>query len=110
LRYRHEVVNACTCGRPDMSLMPLSALPDGDRARDTPAEAAHAQLPIPDPRPPYGEDPETMADLAQDFTPRAIEPPAARLPTPDSLDGATLKGTVAPKTVRIIGPKFYADR
>ncbi len=111
LRYRHEVVNACTCGRPDMSLMPLSALPDADRTKAAPAaETAHAQLPIPDPRPPYGEDPETMADLAQDFTPHPIEALAARLPTPDSLEGATLKGTVAPKTVRIIGPKFYADR
>jgi hypothetical protein len=62
-------------------------------------------LPVPDARPAAGEDPETLADMAEDFVPHVIEPLATSTMTTDAL-----KGTVAPKTVRIVGPKFYADR
>jgi hypothetical protein len=108
LRYRHEVVNACTCGRADPALMPLTALPQEDINKDGSLKVGdiRAGLPVPDAKPAQGEDPETIADMAADFVPHVIE----AVPAVVASDPSTLRGPVAPKTVRVVGPKFYADR
>jgi len=108
LRYRHEVVNACTCGRPDPSLMPAAALPQEDFNKDGTKKIGDVRpgLPVPDARPILGEDPETLADMEADFIPRPIEPPAASV----AVTPGELRGPMTPRTVRVVGPKFYADR
>ncbi len=108
LRYRREVVNACTCGRPDPALMPAASLSQDDFNQNGTKKIGDIRpgLPQPDPRPLLGEDPETLADIDADFTPRPIEPPAAAV----AVGPEPLRGPMTPRTVRIVGPKFYADR
>ncbi len=108
LRYRREVVNACTCGRPDPSLMPSASLPQEDRNKDGSTRVGDVRpgLPVPDARPLLGEDPETLADIEADFVPHLVE---AQTTISVSTPGA-LRGPMTPKVVRIVGPKFYADR
>ncbi len=95
-RYRQEYDAACTCGAPAAAaLTPLSA-----PAQLSPAPAAPTSvLPKPVARPAKGEDPETLANRAGDFSPRPVAAKTA---------GDAVAGVAAGKpTVRIVGPKYY---
>lgn len=108
LRYRREVVNACTCGRPDPALMPAASLPDVDRNADGSVKVSDlkSDLPTPIDRPNFSEDPETRANIAISFSPQPIlQPSAVTAVAPEGLPGPQ-----SPKTVRQVGPKFFADQ
>jgi hypothetical protein len=114
LRYRREVVNGCTCGAADPSLLPMTEInPDvaPDVARK--ATATSPTLPRPKSRPQGGEDPETLANADAGFVPQVILPAAAS-PRAEAAAGPSAsnapKSANAPKSIRIVGPKFYADR
>lgn len=120
LRYRREVVQGCTCGALDPSLMPTTGLNPDDVAADAANKkkaAAQSELPQPKAKPTGGEDPETLANAAIGFVPQVIQPvtaaavPAADPANPTATPGTGDASTPDPKrTVRIVGPKFYADR
>ncbi|MDR3496107.1 MAG: DUF2865 domain-containing protein [Ancalomicrobiaceae bacterium] len=100
LRYRSEVVPNCACGRADPTLLPPSAASVEDRSRNGLVKVSdpRAELPIPLAKPAIDEDPETLADLAIGLVPHVVDPAKV-----------SAKPT-GPRTVRIVGPKFYADR
>lgn len=120
LRYRREVVQGCTCGALDPSLMPSTGLNPDDVAADAANKkkaAAESAFPQPKAKPTGGEDPETLANAAIGFVPQVIQPPnAAATPAADTANAAATPGAAdasapdAKRPVRIVGPKFYADR
>lgn len=117
LRYRREVVPSCTCGALDPSLMPTTGLNPDDVAADAANKkkaAAQSELPQPKSKPVGGEDPETLANAAIGFVPQVIQPlTAAATPAADTANAATpadASATDPNRHVRIVGPKFYADR
>ena len=106
LRYRKEYVAGCTCGRADPSLLPVTESAEEDRSKSGAVKVGdvRADLPVPDAKPRFDEDPETLANLDADFVPRVFEPPK---PT---VANATPQSPSAPKPIRVVGPKFFADR
>lgn len=100
LRYRREVVPNCACGRADPTLLPPSASAEEDRAKNGLIKVSdpRAGLPIPQAKPPIDEDPETLADLAISLVPHVIDPAKVEAKSTDA------------RSVRVVGPKFYADR
>lgn len=105
-RYRSQVVPACTCGRPDPSLLPAAA--GGLRgAREAALRAfSLADVPIPVSRPPADEDPETVADLVAGADLDAIRAAAA----PEPAQTRTASETPRAAKVRTVGPKYFSDR
>ena len=111
-RYRKEYDPACACGRIATSLLssPIAmtdlaesfAPPGNDPwgfartpgATDLPAGI----VPVPNPKPTAGEDPETLANRAGRFVPKAIRPPDA------AIAGLSADGE---RSVRIVGPTFF---
>jgi hypothetical protein len=95
-RYRQEYDAACICGGPaSAGLTPLAA-----PAELSPAPAAPVSvLPKPLARPTKGEDPETLANRAGDFSPK----PVATKSSGDAVAGVT----DGERAVRIVGPKYY---
>ena len=71
-------------------------------------------MPQPKSKPVGGEDPETLANAAIGFVPQVIQPlTAAATPAADTANAATpadASATDPNRHVRIVGPKFYADR
>lgn len=115
LRYRREVVNGCTCGHADPSLAPLMSLQDeaakAAASQRLAASGTTSDLPVPAARPRKDEDPETLANAAVDFVPEVIAPVTASAAPASALPGTTATSApAAKKPIRIIGPKFYADR
>jgi hypothetical protein len=105
-RYRTQMVPACACGKPDPSLLPAAA--GGLRGTREAAQRAFslADLPIPLPRPPTDEDPETVADLLAGFEPGETVPIAAEETPPAKV----ARGVAEPPKVRTVGPKYFSDR
>jgi len=92
-KYRTSLAEACTC-RPagGYAAAATTALPSAEIA---------PTAPLPKPRPAPGEDPETLANRAGDFVPRAIsEEPAATASVTSSADG---------RPVRIVGPPHWSS-
>lgn len=120
LRYRREVVQGCTCGALDPSLMPTTGLNPDDVAADAANKkkaAAESELPLPKSKPVGGEDPETLANAAIGFVPQVIQPVTSATTrgadpaNPEATQVSADPNTADPKRpVRIVGPKFYADR
>ena len=94
-QYRKEYDAACTCGASaSAALTPITA-----PANLTPAPAAPTTiLPKPLTRPVRGEDPETLANRAGDFSPKPV---AARS------SGDAVAGVSGERHIRIVGPKYY---
>lgn len=105
-RYRTEVVAGCTCGRPDPRLLPPGAGGLADRRGD---DEIAAVLPMPRPRPPIDEDPETQAVRAAGLVVEPVGPPPAEATTADAT-AATGAASDTPPQVRIVGPKYFSDR
>jgi hypothetical protein len=97
-KYRREYDKACTCQQAGV----IAGLqPQGDATMITPVDPSVPRLPVPIPeaRPPAGEDPETMANLGGGYVPAPVVPRADETPVAGlSPDG---------KAVRIVGPEFY---
>ncbi len=94
-RYRQEYDAACTCGTPAIAAAsPLTA-----PATLSPAPAAPTRvLPRPLARPARGEDPETLANRAGDFSPKPVAAETA---------GDAVAGVTGQRHVRIVGPHYY---
>jgi hypothetical protein len=97
LAYRSRVVEGCGYGAVDLSLMPAAGL-DGAPPAAMPAPAFGA----PRPKPEFDEDPDTIANARANFTPVPVEAAGG-----EAIDMETARQT---RTVRIVGPKYLADR
>lgn len=105
-RYRNEVVPNCTCGKPDLRLLPPGA--GGLKGtRDALRSLEGDQLPLPARRPHPDEDPETRAVLASGLT---VEPVSPTPVTEEVADASRPSGPVMPPKVRVVGPKYFSDR
>jgi hypothetical protein len=96
-KFRTSYDKSCTCGSVSASLGGFTEFQTGGTI-DPLATAAATVPPSPNLRPPRGEDPETIANRAGDFTPRPV------VPAPD---GETATATADGKKVRIVGPAYY---
>ncbi len=94
--YRKTYVPACVAqlhaGLSALARRYFAALPPRRKV----AVAPSAPLPLPQLRPPFAEDPETLANAAGHFTARPVAPRVALADTPA-------------KPVRMVGPAYYAD-
>ncbi len=97
-KYRREYDKACTC-HSEGAIAGLE--PQGDATMISPVDPSLPRLPVPIPeaRPPAGEDPETMANLEGSFVPAPVVPRADETP----VAGLGPDG----KAVRVVGPEFY---
>jgi hypothetical protein len=103
-RYRSEVVAGCTCGKPDLRLLPPGA---GGLKGNREVELNDRELPLPRVRPNPDEDPETQAVAAVGLTVEPVSPP----PQTDAVaDASKAVEEAAPTQVRIVGPKYFSDR
>ncbi len=95
-RYRQEYDAACTCRAPASAALSPIATP----TNLNPISAAPTVLlPRPLPRPVRGEDPETLANRAGDFSPNPVTARSAG----DAMAGPQTGG----RHVRIVGPNYY---
>lgn len=104
LRYRTEYVSSCTCGSLEPGLLPLTASVDeGARTASSAgkADGPGAELPVPRAKPEPDEDPDTRANAFANFVP---------LPLEATKPGEPVAALTEPRTVRVIGPKFFANR
>jgi hypothetical protein len=96
--YRQDYAPACVAelhaGMTALARRYFALLP-AQRQRQV-AAAPHSPLPLPQFRPPFSEDPETLANAAGHFTVKPVTPAAIALAD-------------APKHVRMVGPAYYAD-
>lgn len=95
-KYRTSIDSACTC-RPagGYSVAAAQSPPQTAIFLDDPT------APPPRPRPAPGEDPETLADRAGDYVPRApADVAAAATPTATGADG---------RPIRIVGPAYWGN-
>jgi hypothetical protein len=103
-RYRDEYDSACKCGQPmpgifdqrypqNLSLASPLGLPV--------PEPIAPDVPVPSLRQPRGEDPETLANRAGDFTPAPMDASEA---DEDAVARVVVDGD---RRVRIVGPEFY---
>ena len=99
-RYRQEYDAACICGAPSVAAQTPFAAP----AALTPAQPAApvSVLPRPLARPAKGEDPETLANRAGDFSPK----PVAAKSSNDAVAGVAGLSE-GERKVRIVGPDYY---
>ena len=94
-RYRQEYDAACTCRAPASAALPLAA-----PANLSPLPATRPiVLPNPLPRPAQGEDPETLANRAGNFSPKPV--------TATSTGNAVAGPASVRRAVRIVGPSYY---
>jgi hypothetical protein len=100
LKYRTQVVNACTCGRPDPSLLPQN-VEDTTRKRSSLADLA--AVPLPSAKPRRDLDPDTAWNLATGYIPVVGDLPQAPEPGTSALKPNDRK-------VRVVGPKFFVAR
>jgi hypothetical protein len=103
LKYRTQVVQGCTCGRPDPSLLPQEA-EETSRRRNAFSEAMErGAVPLPMAKPARDLDPDQAWNLASGFIPEVGVLPQA------PADGAeALKPN--DRKVRVVGPKFFVAR
>ena len=108
-RYRTEVVPGCTCGTPDPRLLPPGA--GGLKGtRDALRSLQAEELPLPRANPGADADPETQAVTVAGLI---VEPVSPASPEEAVTEAATPAGAAAPSAppkVRIVGPKYFADR
>ncbi|MBT9292538.1 DUF2865 domain-containing protein [Prosthecodimorpha staleyi] len=107
LRYRSEVVSGCGCGRPDPAMLPVNASSDeGANSGSNTVRVGDVRddLPIPRAKPRFDEDPDTRLNTIASFIPAPIA--TIRPPTAGGPGG---EGN-APRSVRVVGPKFFANR
>lgn len=98
-RYRKEYDAACTCKAPaSAALSPIAAPANLTPMSPLPAAPAII-LPKPLARPVRGEDPETLANRAGDFSPKPV--------APRSSDDTVAGGAAGGQHIRIVGPKYY---
>ncbi len=91
-QYRTSLAEACTC-------RPAGGYSTAAATASPAAETAPA-APLPKPRPAPGEDPETLANRAGDFVPRAISD------EPGATASVTLSANGRP--VRVVGPPHWS--
>ena len=103
-RYRTEVVSGCTCGKPDLRMLPPGA---GGLRGTREAMLDATSLPMPGRRPDPDADPETQAVMADGLM---VEPVTQRAPDEAVADAGRPGETIAPPRVRIVGPKYFSDR
>jgi hypothetical protein len=102
LRYRTQVVQGCTCGRADPSLLPQNVdTPSGRRAALADA-AERGQLPTPTQKPRRGDDPDSVWNLAAGFAPTF-----GALPQAGGSDAVADALKPNDRKVRVVGPKFF---
>lgn len=96
-QYRQSLSPSCSC-RPAGGFPAIASIPVGDvSAEESPAPPAL----LPRPRPAPGEDPETLANRAGGFTPRAAAAEGAALASGEGIDG---------RPVRVVGPAYWDDK
>ncbi len=99
-KYRRKIEDGCTCRFSSQFLMEVAG--SGGVKEQTVAGAdAQQSFRLPQHRPDFGLDPETLANLEGDFTAKALEDlttekPPAKQPVAD-----------ASRKVRIVGPQFF---
>lgn len=107
LKYRTQVVQSCTCGRPDPSLLPQSAEDMSTRKRNAISEATERDgVPLPTAKPRRDLDPDQAWNLAAGYLPRIGDLPEAPVV---SADGTSVLRQNDRK-VRVVGPKFFVAR
>ncbi len=103
-RYRTEVVAGCTCGKPDLRLLP----PGAGGLKGT-KDALHLlggeELPLPRRRPAPDADPETQAIVAAGLVVEAV----SQRPVEETAAEAS-KAPGEPPRVRVVGPRYFSDR
>ncbi|WP_333823567.1 DUF2865 domain-containing protein [Pinisolibacter sp.] len=102
-RYRTEVVPDCTCGKPDLRLLPPGA---GGLRGTREAGLATGDLPLPRVKPDMDEDPETQAVTVAGLTVEPVSPQ----PQSETVADASSGDPGAPPKVRIVGPQYFSDR
>lgn len=101
LKYRTQFVSGCGCGRADPALLPMnSSLDEGASSASNTVRIGdlRTDLPIPREKPEIDEDPETIANALARFVPTPVEVQS------------NVQGAEAPRSVRIVGPKFFVAR
>jgi hypothetical protein len=101
-RYRTEKVAGCTCGTPDPRLLP----PGAGGLSGTRGAIETGEIPIPRPNPRADEDPETQATRLSGLVVEPVEPKKAAEAVAEAADSTP----ATPAKVRIVGPKYFADR
>ena len=102
-RYRTEVVQGCTCGKPDLRLLPPGA---GGLRGTREASLSFGYLPLPRVKPDMDEDPETQAVTVAGLTVEAVSPQPQRETVAEASSGEP----PPPPKVRIVGPQYFSDR
>lgn len=103
LRYRTEVVSGCGCGRPDPTLLPVNASSEeGASSGSSTVRVGDIRndLPIPRAKPEPDEDPDTRLNALAAFAPAPVQ----------HVKPADEGAKSGPKSVRVIGPKFFANQ
>ncbi|MEJ1158236.1 DUF2865 domain-containing protein [Prosthecomicrobium sp. N25] len=106
MRYRTQYVSGCGCGRPDPTLLPVNlSSEEGATSASATVKVGdiRADLPVPQAKPEWDEDPDTLFNAAANFTPVAVEKTAPG-------EAAAKTDPSAPRSVRVVGPKFFATR
>lgn len=104
-RYRTEVVQGCTCGKPDLRLLPPGA--GGLKGtRDALRSLEADELPLPRVRPAADADPETQAVMVSGLVVEPLSP----IPATEAIADASADQPAAPPKVRIVGPRYFSDR